>query len=131
MLHMLCTSRPPRSIPGCPLPRRLQVGEFFESVGIDAVLLVQHAGLNPMGAGDPPRAGCPRGNLRRTVEDLVRAGLSVVRACACALVLGASRLGFGDRQAHTCAMQPFALQTPRCIRARLPTLQLPPEWQGG
>lgn len=26
----------------------VQVGEFYESVGIDAVLLVQHAGLNPM-----------------------------------------------------------------------------------
>lgn len=29
--------------------------------------------------GNPPRAGCPRGNLRRTVSDLVEgAGLSVV-----------------------------------------------------
>ncbi len=56
----------------------MQVGEFFETVGIDAVLLVQYAGLNPMGAGNPPRAGCPRQNLRRTVADLVHAGLSVV-----------------------------------------------------
>ena len=32
------------------------------------------------GYGDPPRAGCPRQNLRRTVADLVEgAGLSVVR----------------------------------------------------
>ena len=54
------------------------MGEFYESVGIDAVLLVQHAGLNPMGGGTPPRAGCPRQNLRRTVADLVDAGLSVV-----------------------------------------------------
>lgn len=30
-----------------------------------------------MGAGNPPRAGCPRQNLRRTVADLVQAGLSV------------------------------------------------------
>ena len=29
-------------------------------MGIDAVLLVQHAGLNPMGSGVPPRAGCPK-----------------------------------------------------------------------
>ena len=43
---------------------------------------VQHAGLNPMGAGDPPRAGCPRANLRRTVADLIHAGLSVVGAAA-------------------------------------------------
>ena len=29
--------------------------------------------------GNPPRAGCPKGNLRRTVSDLVEgAGLSVV-----------------------------------------------------
>lgn len=55
----------------------VRVGEFYESVGTDAVLLVQHAGLNPMGSGDPPRAGCPRQNLRRTVMDLVEAGLSV------------------------------------------------------
>ena len=48
-------------------------------MGTDAVMLVQHAGLNPMGQGDPPRAGCPIGNLRRTVADLVeQAGLSVV-----------------------------------------------------
>jgi hypothetical protein len=58
----------------------LQVGEFYEAVGIDAVLLVQHAGLNPMADGVPPRAGCPRQNLRRTVADLVGAGLSV---CVC------------------------------------------------
>ena len=57
----------------------VQVGEFYETMGTDAVLLVQHAGLNPMGQGDPPRAGCPVANLRRTISDLVeQAGLSVV-----------------------------------------------------
>ena len=57
-----------------------RVGEFYETVGIDAILLVQHAGLNPMGKeGNTPRAGCPKGNIRRTVSDLVYgAGLSVV-----------------------------------------------------
>lgn len=57
-----------------------RVGEFYETLGIDAILLVQHAGLNPMGReGNPPKAGCPRVNLRRTVADLVQeAGLSVV-----------------------------------------------------
>lgn len=55
------------------------MGEFYETMGTDAVLLVQHAGLNAMGQGDPPRAGCPISNLRRTVSDLVeQAGLSVV-----------------------------------------------------
>lgn len=58
----------------------MQVGEFYETMGTDAVLLVQYAGLNPMGQGDPPRAGCPVSNLRRTISDLVeQAGLSVVR----------------------------------------------------
>lgn len=57
----------------------VQVGEFYETMGTDAVMLVQHAGLNPMGQGDPPRAGCPVVNLRRTISDLVeQAGLSVV-----------------------------------------------------
>lgn len=57
----------------------MQVGEFYETMGIDAVLLVQHAGLNAMAQGDPPRAGCPVANLRRTISDLVeQAGLSVV-----------------------------------------------------
>ena len=38
----------------------LQVGEFYETYGIDAVLMVQWAGLNPMGRASrlsPPRAG--------------------------------------------------------------------------
>ena len=57
----------------------LQVGEFYETMGTDAVMLVQHAGLNPMASGSPPRAGCPIVNLRRTLYDLVeQAGLSVV-----------------------------------------------------
>jgi hypothetical protein len=57
-----------------------RVGEFYEAYGVDAVLLVEHAGLNPMGDGVPiPKAGCPAGNLRRTLADLVDgAGLSVV-----------------------------------------------------
>jgi hypothetical protein len=56
-----------------------RVGEFYEAYGADAVLLVEHAGLNPMGDGWPvPKAGCPAGNLRRTLADLVEgAGLSV------------------------------------------------------
>lgn len=62
-----------------------QVGDFYETMGIDAVMLVQYAGLNPMGVagkgkGSPPRAGCPKVNIHRTLCDLVQAaGLSVVR----------------------------------------------------
>jgi hypothetical protein len=57
----------------------IRIGDFYETIGSDAVLLVQHAGLNPMGLGHPARAGFPIPNLRRTVTDLVQsAGLSVV-----------------------------------------------------
>lgn len=64
------------------LPRALllmRVGDFYETVGWDAVLLVEHCGNNPMGAGSGvPRAGCPWRNLRRTLALLVDAGLTVV-----------------------------------------------------
>ena len=61
----------------------VRVGEFYECIGADAVLLVEHAALNPMGTGASamPRAGCPASNLKRTLDDLVRgASLSVVVA---------------------------------------------------
>ena len=60
----------------------LQVGEFYEAMGTDAVVLVQWAGLNPMGSTHmPPRAGCPHTNIRRTLQSLVEeANLSVVRS---------------------------------------------------
>lgn len=50
-------------------------------MGTDAVILVQWAGLNPMGSTHmPPRAGCPHMNIRRTLQSLVEeANLSVVR----------------------------------------------------
>ncbi|KAK9867742.1 hypothetical protein WJX84_006840, partial [Apatococcus fuscideae] len=55
------------------------VGEFYETMGTDAILLVQHAGLNPMGQGYPPRAGCPIMNLRKTLTDVVaEAGIPTV-----------------------------------------------------
>ena len=59
-----------------------QVGEFYEAMGTDAVVLVQWAGLNPMGSTHmPPRAGCPHMNIRRTLQSLVEeANLSVVRS---------------------------------------------------
>lgn len=61
----------------CFLP--LQVGEFYETFGLDAVLLMQFCGLNPMGNRDPPAAGLPLGNIRRTTRELVKEyGLSVV-----------------------------------------------------
>lgn len=39
-----------------------QVGDFYEAVGFDACILVEHAGLNPFGGlrtESIPRAGCP------------------------------------------------------------------------
>ncbi len=58
------------------------MGEFYEAMGTDAVVLVQWAGLNPMGSTHmPPRAGCPHMNIRRTLQSLVEeANLSVVRS---------------------------------------------------
>lgn len=56
----------------------LQVGEFYETMGIDAVMLVEHAKLNCMGSGRPPKAGCPVMNLKRTLRDLTNAGFDVV-----------------------------------------------------
>lgn len=53
----------------------IRVGEFYEAFGLDALMLVQHAGLNPM--GKRCRAGCPISNLQATLDDLTAAGLTV------------------------------------------------------
>lgn len=53
----------------------IRVGEFYEAFGLDALMLVQHAGLNPMGS--KCRAGCPISNVQATIDDLVAAGLTV------------------------------------------------------
>lgn len=40
----------------------IQVGEFYEAIGIDACILVEYAGLNPFGglrSDSIPKAGCP------------------------------------------------------------------------
>ena len=55
----------------------VRVGEFYETWGFDAVLLVEHCGLNPMGYR-LPRAGCPRVNIQRTLDDLTAKGLRCV-----------------------------------------------------
>ena len=57
------------------------MGEFYECVGFDACLLVEYAGLNPMGGRKErsvPRAGCPVANLRMTLEHLTARQLSCV-----------------------------------------------------
>lgn len=50
-------------------------GDFYETFGIDAVLLVEHCGLNAM-AGKA-KAGCPVRNVQNTINCLTSAGLRV------------------------------------------------------
>ncbi|CAN6228760.1 unnamed protein product [Urochloa humidicola] len=57
-----------------------RVGDFYEAIGFDACILVEHAGLNPFGglrSDSIPKAGCPVMNLRQTLDDLTRCGYSV------------------------------------------------------
>jgi DNA mismatch repair ATPase MutS len=62
----------------------LQVGAFYEAAGVDALLLVEYAGLNFMGSNlGVPRAGCPEANIHQTLRVLVEEmGLSVVSEAA-------------------------------------------------
>eukprot|EP00249_Psilotum_nudum_P012287 c23698_g1_i1 orf=55-3885(+) len=56
-----------------------RVGEFYETFGFDACILVEYAGLNPVGGiwnDTVPRAGCPVMNLRHTLDELTQAGFS-------------------------------------------------------
>jgi hypothetical protein len=54
----------------------VRVGEFYEAMGYCAVMLVEHAGLNPMGS-QPFKAGAPVGNLHSTLKSLTDEGFSV------------------------------------------------------
>ena len=56
----------------------IRVGDFYEAFGFDAVILVQYAGLNPMGHSGVPRAGCPHQNIAQTLRDLTKAGFTTV-----------------------------------------------------
>lgn len=53
----------------------VRVGDFYECYGADAVMLVQYAGLNPMGGR--ARAGCPIRNVQATLDSLTGVGLVV------------------------------------------------------
>ncbi|KAL7531829.1 hypothetical protein ACHAXR_004263, partial [Thalassiosira sp. AJA248-18] len=53
----------------------VRVGDFYECYGIDAILLVEYCGLNPM-AGKA-RAGCPWRNVQSTLDGLTNGGLRV------------------------------------------------------
>ena len=51
------------------------VGDFYEAYGVDALLLVEHCGLNPM--AQKARAGCPIPNVQQTLNGLTSAGFAV------------------------------------------------------
>ena len=53
----------------------VRVGDFYETYGIDAILLVEHCGLNPM--ANKCRAGCPWRNVQSTLDGLTNVGYRV------------------------------------------------------
>lgn len=55
----------------------VQIGEFYETWGLDSVFLVEHCGINRMGRKGP-RAGMPIANIQAVLDDLTYAGFSVV-----------------------------------------------------
>jgi hypothetical protein len=59
--------------PDCVLLTRC--GDFYEAFGIDAIMLVEHCGLNSM-AGKA-RAGCPIRNVQATIDGLTSQGFRV------------------------------------------------------
>jgi hypothetical protein len=54
----------------------VRVGEFYETYGVDAIMLVEHCGLNSMGG--KAKAGCPKGNIQHTLDCLTAKGFSCV-----------------------------------------------------
>lgn len=55
----------------------IQIGEFYETWGIDSIFLVEHCGINRMGRKGP-RAGMPIANIQSVLDDLTNAGFSIV-----------------------------------------------------
>ena len=52
----------------------MRSGEFYETYGIDALMLINYCGLNAM--GNKCKAGCPVKNIQSTLDGLTSAGLS-------------------------------------------------------
>ena len=50
-------------------------GEFYETFGIDSIMLIAYCGLNPMGG--KPKAGCPIQNVQATLDGLTGKGFTV------------------------------------------------------
>ena len=55
-------------------------GNFYETIGFDAVVLAEYAGCNPMGIKEP-QAGVPLVNIYRTLKDLTDNGYKY--SCCC------------------------------------------------
>ena len=53
----------------------VRVGEFYETYGVDSIMMVEHCGLNPM--GNKVKAGCPVRNVQATLDGLTRMGFTV------------------------------------------------------
>lgn len=53
----------------------IRSGEFYETYGVDALMLIAYCGLNPM--GNKCKAGCPVKNVQATLDGLTSVGLSV------------------------------------------------------
>jgi hypothetical protein len=53
----------------------VRCGDFYETFGIDAIMLVEHLGLNSMGG--KVKAGCPYRNIQPTLNGLTQQGFSV------------------------------------------------------
>lgn len=104
----------------------MQCGDFYEAIGIDAVLLVQFAGLNPMGRRQPPQAGCPKQNIRRVLADLVdNAALSVVRSLFVAILTSSTCSAMTTEAAAAASLEPnFGAMLPHPVRATVQTALL-------
>jgi hypothetical protein len=53
----------------------VRCGDFYETYGTDAILLMEHVGLNSMGG--KAKAGCPYRNIQWTLDGLTQQGFSV------------------------------------------------------
>jgi DNA mismatch repair ATPase MutS len=69
-----------------PWSTPLQNGSFYETIGFDAVMMVEVCGLNPMAPDKGmAKAGLPIANVSKEIETLLHAGLEVVSGCGLGL----------------------------------------------
>ena len=56
----------------------VQVGEFFELVGIDAILSIEYGGLRAMGTIPVMKTGTPIASVQRLLDSLIHQGLTCI-----------------------------------------------------